>query len=182
MILTETKLKGVFLIDIETLQDERGFFARTWCKQEFARKGLNSDLAQCSVSFNRRSGTLRGMHYQTAPHEEVKLLRCTAGAIFDVVIDVRSDSPTFMQWIGVELSASNHRMIYVPERVAHGFQTVEDNTEVFYQISEFHAPERSAGIRWNDPAFNIHWPPAARTISARDAAFPDFVSPEPVHG
>ena len=182
MILTETKLSGVFVIDIEELQDERGFFARTWCKREFARNGLNSDLVQCSVSFNRRSGTLRGMHYQTAPCEEVKLVRCTAGAIFDVVIDVRSNSPTFMEWIGVELSASNHRMLYLPGKVAHGFQTMEDNTEVFYQMSEFHAPEFAAGIRWNDPAFSIQWPPGDRTISARDAAFPDFVSPDVVRG
>jgi dTDP-4-dehydrorhamnose 3,5-epimerase len=181
MIVTETKLNGVFVIDLEKQQDERGFFARTWCKREFERNGLNSDLVQCNVSFNRRRGTLRGMHYQTAPCEEVKLVRCTAGAIFDVVIDLRSNSPSFMEWIGVELSASNHRMLYVPERVAHGFQTLEDDTEVFYQMSEFYAAAHAAGIRWNDPTFSIQWPPADRIISARDAAFPDFVSPGSVH-
>ena len=165
MIFTETKLNGVHILEIEKLSDERGFFARTWCKQEFAKYGLNSNLAQCSISFNRKRGTLRGMHYQISPYRETKLVRCTAGAIYDVVIDLRRDSATFCQWFAVELSAENRCMLYVPEDFAHGFQTLEDNTEVFYQISEPYAPEYAKGVRWDDPAFDIRWPAGDRIIS-----------------
>jgi dTDP-4-dehydrorhamnose 3,5-epimerase len=175
MIFHETRLKGPFVIDIEELHDERGFFARSWCRREFAKHDLNPNLAQCSVSFNRKRGTLRGMHYQRAPHQEAKLVRCTAGAIYDVIVDLRHDSPTFAQWMGVELTDTNRRMLYIPEDFAHGFQTLEDNTEVFYQISEFYEPDSAAGVRWDDPAFGIQWPTAERIISARDATYPDFL-------
>jgi len=174
MIFTETKLKGSFVIDIEPAEDERGFFARTWCQREFRQHGLNPNLAQCSISFNHKRGTLRGMHYQRAPHREAKLVRCSAGAIYDVIIDLRRDSPTVHQWIAVELTAKTRRMLYVPEDFGHGFQTLEDHTEVAYQISEFYDPEFARGIRWDDGFFGIHWPAADRIISARDAAYADF--------
>lgn len=176
MIFTETKLKGAFILELERLEDERGFFARTWCYREFVKHGLNPSLAQCSISFNEKRGTLRGMHYQAAPHEEAKLVRCTMGAIYDVIIDLRSDSPTFMQWIATELTAANRRMIYIPERFAHGFQTLEDNTEIAYQMSEFFAPEHAEGIRWNDPAFHIQWPLSDRIVSPKDDTYLDFTS------
>ena len=176
MIFTETTLGGVFILEMEKLRDDRGFFARTWCKRELAEHGLNPDLAQCSVSLNHKKGTLRGMHYQIAPHEETKLVRCTKGAIYDVVIDLRLESKTFTQWLALELDAKNHRMLYIPDGIAHGFQTLEDDTEVFYQISEFHAPECARGVRWDDPAFKIQWPPAERILSARDRTFPDFIA------
>jgi dTDP-4-dehydrorhamnose 3,5-epimerase len=177
MIFTETKLKGAFVIEPENLEDERGFFARTWCQREFADHGLNPSIAQCSISFNHKRGTLRGMHYQVAPHEEAKVVCCTRGAIYDVIIDLRPDSPTFVQWLAVELSLENRQMLYIPESFAHGFQTLEDNTEIFYQISEFYAPEYARGIRWDDVAFGIQWPSADRTISVRDRTYPDFVVP-----
>lgn len=175
MRFRETALKGAFIIELDKHEDERGFFARAWCQREFLAHGLNPRLVQCNVSFNRRRGTLRGMHYQVAPHEEAKLVRCTRGAIYDVIIDLRPDSPTFMQWLAVELTADNYRMLYIPEGFAHGFQTLQDHTEVFYQMSEFYAPECARGIRWNDPAFAISWPPAERLISERDQQYPDFV-------
>jgi dTDP-4-dehydrorhamnose 3,5-epimerase len=174
VIFIETKLKGSFIIDPERNEDERGFFARTWCQREFAEHGLNPNLAQCNISFSRKRGTLRGMHYQVAPHEEAKLVRCTAGAVYDVIIDLRKNSPTFMQWIATELTAVNRRMIYIPERFAHGFQTLEDNTEVAYQMSEYFAPECARGIRWDDPAFGIDWPRADRVISPKDKSYSDF--------
>jgi dTDP-4-dehydrorhamnose 3,5-epimerase len=176
MIFIETKLKGAFIIELECLTDERGFFARTWCAEEFEAYGLNTRLAQCNISFNAKAGTLRGMHYQVAPHAEAKLVRCTMGAIYDVALDLRADSPTFKQWIGVELTADNRRALYLPEELAHGFQTLADDTEVFYQMSEFYHPECARGVRWNDPAFGIEWPPADRIVSGRDTQFPDFVS------
>lgn len=181
MIFTETKLKGAFILELEKLEDERGFFARTWCRREFAEHGLNPNLVQSSISFNHKSGTLRGMHYQIAPYEEAKLVECIAGAIYDVIIDLRYDSPTFTQWIAVELTAENHRTLYVPEKFAHGFQTLKNNTEVLYQISEFYAPEYARGIRWDDSTFGIQWPDATRIISPRDATYPDFIigSPRP---
>ena len=176
MIFTETKLPGAYLIEPERIADERGFFARTWCRREFATHGLSVELAQCNVSFNPRRGTLRGMHYQAAPHAEVKLVRCTMGAIYDVIVDMRPDSATFRQWVAAELSAENRRMLFIPEGFAHGFQTLEDNSEVFYQISAFYAPESARGLRWDDPALAIAWPPAEqRVISPRDAAYPDLV-------
>jgi dTDP-4-dehydrorhamnose 3,5-epimerase len=174
MIFTETKLKSAFVIETEWQEDERGFLARSFCRDEFEAHGLNPRVVQCSISFNRKKGTLRGMHYQTRPYEEVKLVRCTRGAIYDVIIDLRPDSPTFEQWIAVELTADNRRMIYVPEGCAHGFQTLEDNTEVFYQMSEFYHPECARGVRWNDPAFGIEWPLSNPILSDRDRRFNDF--------
>jgi len=178
MIVTKTMLNGVHILEIERLNDERGFFARTWCKQEFANYGLNSNLAQCSISFNHKRGTLRGMHYQIAPYGESKLVRCTAGAIYDVVIDLRRDSATFCKWLAVELSAENRCMLYVPEDFAHGFQTLKDNTEVLYQISVPHAPAYAQGVRWDDPAFDIRWPTADRVVSTKDASYPNFTTSE----
>ena len=175
MIPLNTGISGAFIFEAEKLQDERGFFARTWCRRDFEKYGLNPSIAQCSVSFNTARGTLRGMHYQAAPHPEAKLVRCTAGAIYDVIIDLREESPTYTRWYATELSAENHRMLYVPELVAHGFLTLKDNTEVAYQISEFYVPEVARGVRWNDPAFGIQWPLDVSVISARDAAYPDFV-------
>jgi dTDP-4-dehydrorhamnose 3,5-epimerase len=175
VIFTETKLKGAFIIDIERVEDGRGFFARTWCQREFEALNINSRLVQCNLSFNRYCGTLRGMHYQEIPYGEAKLIRCTRGRIYDVIIDLRPDSPTFTRWLAVELTADNSRMLYVPEQFAHGFQTLEDDSEVFYQMSEFYMPEYMRGVRWNDPAFSICWPPAERIISERDQKFPDFV-------
>ena len=157
MIFHETKLKGAFIIEPERLEDERGFFTRTWCKREFEDHGLNSKLVQCNISFNKKRGTLRGMHYQEAPHEEARLVRCTMGAIYDVIIDLRPDSKTHKQWSSIELAAKDRKMFYFPEGFAHGFLTLEDNTEVFYQMSEFYAPECARGVRWNDPAFGILW-------------------------
>jgi dTDP-4-dehydrorhamnose 3,5-epimerase len=177
MTFKETSLKGAYLIEPELHEDERGFFARTFCQEEFRKHGLNPQLVQCSVSYNRSRGTLRGMHYQTAPYAETKLVRCTKGAIYDVIIDLRPGSPTFARWIGADLTAANLRMIYIPEQFAHGFQTLEDDTEVFYQMSELYAPECARGIRWNDPAFGIHWPTADRIISVRDNSYPDCGKP-----
>jgi dTDP-4-dehydrorhamnose 3,5-epimerase len=177
MILTPTVVAGAFVIDIERLTDHRGFFARTWCARELAAHGLVSRLAQCSLSVNKTRGTLRGLHYQAAPHGETKVVRCTRGAVHDVVVDLRPRSPSFLRHVAVVLSAENRTSIYVPEGCAHGFQTLEDDTEVFYQISTFHSSEHARGVRWNDPAFGIAWPPAERTMSARDAGYPDFVAP-----
>ncbi len=176
MFFTETKLQGAFIIDIKPIEDERGFFARSWCRKEFKAHGLNPRLVQCNISFNKKKGTLRGMHYQVAPHEEAKLVRCTMGAIYDVIIDLRPESPTCKQWVAVELTALNRRMLYVPEGFAHGFQTLEDNTEVFYQMSEFYYPECARGLRWDDPEFGIKWSDGNRIISAKDLQYPDFDS------
>lgn len=174
MIFIETKLKGAFIIEPEPIEDERGFFARTFCQEEFKAHGLNFRVVQCNISFNKERGTLRGMHYQIAPYQEAKLVRCTRGAIYDVIIDLRPESPTFKQWIAVELTAENRRMLYVPEGFAHGFQTLEDNTEVFYMMSEFYHPECARGVRWNDPAFGIEWAIAVTIISAKDRKYPNF--------
>ena len=157
MKFTETQLKGAYIIEPELLRDERGFFARSWCQKEFTERGLNTNLVQCNISFNLKKGTLRGMHYQAKPYEEAKLVRCTMGAIYDVIIDIRPESPTFKQWVAVELTAENRKMLYIPEGMAHGFQTLVDNTEVFYQMSEFYQAESASGVRWNDPAFNVEW-------------------------
>jgi dTDP-4-dehydrorhamnose 3,5-epimerase len=174
MIFKETKLKGVYIIEIELMEDERGFFARSFCVKEFKEYGLNSNIAQCNISYNEKKGTLRGMHYQVAPHEEVKLVRCTMGAIYDVIIDLRPDSSTFKQWMVTELTANNRRMLYVPKGVAHGFQTLEDRTEVFYQMSEFYHPKSARGIRWNDPAFGIKWPMLPTLITNKDRSYLNF--------
>jgi len=171
---TETKLKGTYIIEPEPIEDERGFFARSWCQQEFEAHGLNPNLVQCNISFNKKKGTLRGMHYQVAPHEEAKLVRCSKGAIYDVIIDLRPDSPTFKQWIAVELTAKNYKMLYIPEGFAHGFQSLEDNTEVFYQMSEFYHPECARGVCWDDLAFKIEWPKNDRIISEKDLQYLSF--------
>lgn len=167
-------LEGAYLIELEPATDERGSFTRTFCRDEFARHGLKSEFAQCSTSYNRIRGTLRGMHYQASPHQEAKLVRCTRGRMQDVIVDLRAGSPSFKQWLAVELSADNGRMLYIPEGFAHGFLTLEDNTEVFYQISEVHRPESARGFRWNDAAFGIAWPAPVQAISDRDRDYPDF--------
>jgi dTDP-4-dehydrorhamnose 3,5-epimerase len=172
MIFTATPLAGAYVIELEQLTDERGFFARSYCAQEFAARGLGPELRQCSVSFNARKGTLRGMHQQGPPHEEHKLVRCTSGSIFDVIVDIRASSPTCRRWFATELSAANRRALFVPPGFAHGFLSLTDDTEVYYMISVAHAPESSRGFRWNDPAFAIEWPLPPSVISARDAAYP----------
>jgi len=174
MIFTETKLEGAFILEQQKLEDDRGFFSRSWCRREFEAHGLNPRLAQCSISFNKQKATLRGMHYQLPPYEEAKLVRCTSGSIYDAIIDLRPQSPTFKQYLGLVLTAQNHKMLYVPEGFAHGFLTLEDNTEVFYQMSEFYSAEHTRGVRWNDVAFRIEWPLAPSTISDRDRSCPDF--------
>lgn len=172
MLFTKTKLTGVFLLDLEPREDERGFFARSWCVNEFTQHGLNPNLVQCNISYNKKRGTLRGMHYQIPPFPEAKLVRCTMGAIYDVIIDLRAQSATFGQWISVELTAENHRAVYIPESFAHGFQTLTDNTEVYYQMSEFFHPECARGLLWNDPMFKISWPIDDPIINQRDTGFP----------
>jgi dTDP-4-dehydrorhamnose 3,5-epimerase len=174
MIFVPTRLPGVFEVQLDRKLDERGFFARTWCQKEFADHGLSPRLAQCSISFNPVRGTLRGMHYQEAPHQEAKLVRCTRGAIWDVALDLRSDSPAFGKWVGATLSAENRGAVYIPEGCAHGFISLEENSEVFYQISEFYNGQPSRGVRWNDPAFGIDWPVEVRQISERDRTYPDY--------
>jgi dTDP-4-dehydrorhamnose 3,5-epimerase len=174
MKLTETKLPGVFLVEPEKFHDTRGFFALTWSQREFRELGLNSNLVECNISFNHKRGTLRGMHFQTAPYAQEKLVRCTRGSLYDVVIDLRTESPTRGQWVAVELTADNHKAIYVPGGLAHGFQTLEDDTELLYQMSEVYAPEYARGVRWNDPAFAVEWPDAERIIIARDNAYEDW--------
>jgi dTDP-4-dehydrorhamnose 3,5-epimerase len=174
MTFHQTLLSGVFEIRLDPKCDERGFFARSWCQREFDDRGLNSDLRQCNVSFNERKGTLRGMHYQAAPHPEVKVVRCTRGAIYDVVIDLRPDSPTFRRWIGISLTSTKRNMMYVPADCAHGFLTLEDDSEIFYQMSEFYYPELARGVRWDDPAFGIAWPHEVEVMSDRDRTYPYF--------
>lgn len=171
MIFTETKLSGAFQIELERREDDRGFFARGYCENEFRAHGLMTHIAQANVSFNYQRGTLRGMHYQLEPHGEAKLVRCTRGAIYDVIVDMRVDSPTYLQWIGVELTAENHRMLYVPEMFAHGFITLQDQTEVTYQVSEFYTPGAEQGLRYDDPAIGITWPVEVRTISEKDRSW-----------
>jgi len=170
---SETALPGAWLVDVEPAEDERGGFARTYCEREFAARGLITRFPQCNVSYNRRAGTLRGLHYQVPPHAEVKLVRCTAGAIADVIVDLRGGSPTRLKWLAVELSARTRRALYVPEGFAHGFITLEDDTEVFYQIGAFYEPAAARGIRWDDPLFAIGWPRRPAVIAPRDASYPD---------
>jgi dTDP-4-dehydrorhamnose 3,5-epimerase len=174
MTFKETKLEGSFLIQIDKFEDSRGFFALSWSRSVFASRGLNSDLAECNISFNKAKGTIRGMHYQAAPHGQVKLVRCTMGSIYDIIIDLRVNSPTFRQWIGVELTSENRMMLYIPKDFAHGFQTLEDDTEVFYQMSQVYNAESGRGVRWNDPAFKITWPAPVSAINHRDAGYADF--------
>jgi len=177
MIFTETKLPGAFVIEPERFEDMRGFFALTWSERDFAAHGLNPRLVECNISFNRKKGTLRGMHFQRAPHAQAKLVRCTMGAIYDVIVDLRAESPAFKQWIAVELTAENRRQLYLPEGFAHGFQTLRDETEVLYQMTEVFAPGEAGGVRWDDPAFGIVWPACVegeRTIIERDRQYADF--------
>lgn len=174
MIFTETDLQGAYIIDVEPIKDHRGFFARGWCRRELEDQGLKPQIAQCNLSFNHFKGTIRGMHYQVIPFREVKLVRCFRGAIYDVIIDLRTNSANFKSWFGIELSEENRRMLYVPEGFAHGYQTLTDNCEVFYQVSEYYQPNHEQGIRWNDPAFDIKWPLHATSISDKDKSYPDF--------
>jgi dTDP-4-dehydrorhamnose 3,5-epimerase len=175
VIFRETPLAGAWVIDVEPAEDERGLFARTFDAEEWAARGLEPIVVQCSTSYNTRAGTLRGMHYQEEPYGEAKLVRCTRGAVYDVVLDLRRDSPTFRGWFSAELTAENRRMLYVARGLAHGFQTLVDDSEVSYQISQRYSPEHARGVRWDDPAFRIEWPGAdERTISERDRSYPDF--------
>ena len=182
MIFRETKLKGAYIIELEPLEDERGFFARSFCQKEFEEHGLNLRIVQCNVSFNKKKGTLRGIHYQVTPYEEVKLVSCIRGTIYDVIIDLRPDSPTYCKWFALELTAhcspvtTPYKMLYIPEGFAHGFQTLEYDTVVFYQMSEFYHPECARGVRWDDPAFGIEWPEVGkRIISEKDQSYSVFV-------
>jgi len=174
MRFIETELQGAYLLELERREDERGFFARAWCRRELEAQGLDTRVSQCNVSFNERQGTLRGMHYQRAPFAETKLIRCTRGAIFDVIIDLRRDSSTYRQWLGAELTADNDRMLYVPDGFAHGYVTLVDETETFYWVSEFYEPDSEGGVRWNDPAFEVQWPVTPVVISDKDRDWPDF--------
>jgi len=167
-------LPGAFVIELQKHEDERGFFARSWCHKEFEAHGLNPRMVQCNVSFNKVKGTLRGMHYQVPPCAEAKLVRCTRGAIYDVIVDLRRESSTYKQHFSEVLSSNNHKALFIPEGFAHGFQTLEDNSEVFYQMSEFYSPEHQRGLRYNDPAFEISWPIEATVISDRDRNYEDF--------
>ena len=174
MIFTKTNLEGAFLVDIQRLEDERGFFARTFCQHEFQEHGLNPNLVQCNISYNKVKGTLRGMHFQAAPYEEAKLVCCVQGAIYDVIIDIRPKSPTYRKYLAMELAAEAHNALYVPEGFAHGFLTLAPDTRVFYQMSEFYVPNSARGFRWNDPAFDVPWPGEINLISERDATYPDY--------
>ena len=176
MIFKQTDLKGAYIVELEAIEDERGFFARSFCRKEFEKYGLNSNIVQCNISYNKKKGTLRGMHYQVKPHEEAKIVSCVKGSIYDVIIDLRPDSPSYHQWFAVELSAENYQMLYIPEGFAHGFQTLEDNTGVLYRMFEFYHPECSMGVRWDDPAFNIEWPDDERIIVFKDLQYPDISS------
>ena len=174
MKFVETKLQGLLMVEFEIHEDERGFFTRSWCQKEFQARGLNSQLVQCDISFNHKRGTLRGLHYQTDPHDEVKLVRCTKGRIYDVAVDMRPSSRTFKKWFAVELAADSHLMLYIPTGFAHGFQTVEDESEIFYQMSNFYNPISARGVRWNDPAFGITWPIKNPILSEKDKSYEDF--------
>jgi dTDP-4-dehydrorhamnose 3,5-epimerase len=174
MFFNETKLRGAFVIGLDRKVDQRGFFARTFCVQEFEAHGLNPRVVQCNLSYNRQRGTLRGMHWQAPPSTEAKLVRATRGAVLDVIVDLRPESTTYLQHVAIELSADNRQMLYIPEGFAHGFQSLEDDSEVIYQMSEFYAPEQARGARWNDPAFGIVWPLPDPIMHDRDRTWPDF--------
>lgn len=175
MVFKETRLQGVYIIESEAIADERGFFARTFCRDEFESRGILFDIVQCNISCNKKRGTLRGMHYQTKPHEEAKLLHCMRGAMYDVVLDLRPDSSTFKQWTAIELNSEMKKMVYIPKGCAHGFQSLEDDTEVFYAMSHPYHPESSRGLRWNDPAFAIQWPIDRQVMSFKDQHYEDFL-------
>lgn len=174
MIFEETQLHGAYLITLQPMVDERGFFARTFCKNEFEQHGLHNNFVQANISYNQKKGTLRGLHYQEYPHGEVKIVTCHRGAIFDVIVDIRKNSPTYGQWISVELTADNYRALYIPEGFAHGFQTLCDDVEVFYQMGNYYVASAANGIRWNDPTLGITWPSQNSIISERDKNFPGF--------
>lgn len=174
MIFRETKLKGAFIIEVEKREDDRGFFARAWCKKEFEEHGLTANTVQSNIAFSKRKGTLRGLHYQGAPYGEVKVVRCTLGSLYDVLVDLRPGSSTYRQWVGVELASDNYKMVYVPEGFAHGYQTLEDNTEVTYQVSQFYFPDFERGIRYDDPGIGIDWPLLVKIISDKDKGWPDY--------
>ena len=175
MNFQETTLRGAFVVELEPKEDERGFFARVWCQKEFGARGLNPRLVQTSLSYNRHRGTIRGLHYQMTPYDEAKLVSCIRGAIYDVIVDLRVESLTYLQWVGVALTAENRKMLYVPEGLAHGFQTLEDDTEVFYQVTQFYTPGAERGVRWDDPVLGIRWPAVeSRVISPRDLSWPSF--------
>lgn len=175
MIFKETKLKGAYLVELELAKDERGFFARSFCQKEFQRHSIDFNIVQCNLSFNKENATLRGMHYQSVPYEEAKLVSCIKGKIYDVIVDLRKDSATYCQWYATELSEENYKTIYIPKGFAHGFQTLESNSVVFYQMSEFYHPECARGIRWDDPLFLIEWPSNNQIISSKDRASPLFI-------
>ena len=172
MKFAPTPIEGAFIVELEPLGDDRGFFARSFCQEDFRRQGIDALVAQCNISFNQHRGTLRGLHYQAKPHEEAKLVRCTQGAIWDVIVDLRENSPTRYRWFAVELTAANRRALYVPRGLAHGFQTLSDNSEVFYQMSEFYHPESARGVRWDDPVIGITWPLDNPVLSPRDKSYP----------
>lgn len=174
MIFKETKLKGAFIVEINQIKDERGFFGRSWCRHEMEEHGLKGDVVQANTSFSKSKGTMRGLHYQKHPYEETKLMRCTKGAIYDVIIDLRKDSPTFLQWLGVELTEDNYKMLYVPEKFAHGFVTLSDNSEVTYLVTQYYTPGAEAGIRFDDPQFNIQWPVPVKIVTEKDTSHPNF--------
>ena len=174
MIFTETKIRGAFIIEPELLTDFRGFFMRSFCKEEFEKHGLETSIVQCNISYNEKKGTLRGLHYQSPPYEEVKIVSCTKGAVYDVILDLRKNSKTYCQWVSIELTDVNYKMLYVPKGCAHGFQTLKDDTVVYYQMTEFFHPECANGVRWDDPAFGIHWPLGVKIISDRDERFPEY--------
>jgi dTDP-4-dehydrorhamnose 3,5-epimerase len=175
MIFEPTVLEGAFLVHLQRHEDERGFFARSFCAQEFAAHGLPSTFVQCNVSYNRLRGTLRGMHMQREPRPEGKLVRCTMGAAYDAIVDLRKESTTYCRWVSVEITAANRLALYIPPGIGHGFQTLADGTELFYQMTEYYAPDLAAGVRWDDPVFGIDWPIPDPIISSRDSSFPDFV-------
>jgi dTDP-4-dehydrorhamnose 3,5-epimerase len=176
MKFLETELKDAFIVELDKIEDDRGFFARAWCKEEFEKRGLFGVMVQANIAYNNKRGILRGLHRQITPFEEIKIVRCTRGSIYDVIVDLRHDSPTFQQWIGIELTSDNHRMLYVPVGFGHGYLTLEDNTEVFYQVSQAYSGAYERGLRWNDPAFGIEWPDPGTDylISDKDRNWPDF--------
>ena len=174
MNFAETKLRGAFVIDVERREDQRGFFARAWCQKEFEAHGLVNRFVQANIGFNYKKGTVRGMHFQMNPYQEVKLVRCTMGRVLDVIVDLRHESETYRQWIGVELTADNRKMLYIPEGCAHGYQTMVDNTEVVYDASKFYAPQYATGVLFNDPVFGIEWPLAVEVISDADRSWPAY--------
>ena len=174
MIFSETKLKGAFVIDVQKLIDDRGFFGRLWCEKEMNAHNLETNIVQSNVSLSKNKGTLRGMHFQRSPYQETKLVRCTKGSVYDVIIDLRPESQTFKQWFGIKLSETDHKMIYVPKNFAHGFLTLEDNSEVYYLVTQFYNKDHEAGLRWDDPELNIDWPIMVHEISEKDNIHPNF--------